>query len=118
MLHDTGKDLSDMTKGYMVYSHRGETNFEFAGNDGDPKQRMKLSIDQIEDAMRGKGTISRPDGLLVEHKGDGGHYFISARTSNTEPKLRLNIESSEKAEAQRLYETAEAIILQNGGTRV
>jgi phosphomannomutase len=76
-------EMSTLVRPYYRYSHSGELNFEFV----DEKQ-MDAKIRELADAYK-KGKIDYLDGVTVEL----GEWWFNVRKSNTEPKLRLNLEA-------------------------
>lgn len=70
-----------------------ETNFEA----GDEKEKNKI-MQKILDAYKdGAAKISEIDGLSMEFENGRGRFWFNLRPSNTEPKLRLNMEGRDKA---------------------
>ncbi len=63
-------------------------------------------MDAVAAAFEGRGRHDRTDGLTI--RGDG--WFVSVRSSNTEPLLRLNVEARDEAQMAALRDEALAII--------
>src|SRR6056297_3482439 len=80
---DTGKTFSDLIEPYRKYYHSGEINFEV-----DNKQKK---IEELKKEHK-EGKISEIDGLRVDYK----NWWFNVRASNTQPLLRLIVESEEK----------------------
>lgn len=78
----SGKSLSELIRPFSnEYFDSGEINFEV-------KDKQK-TIDQIENNFK-DGKIDRLDGLTISYD----DWWFNVRPSNTEPYLRLNIESN------------------------
>lgn len=94
MLRRDGKKLSEVWKPLMKYFHTGEINFTVAN--------QQETMDHVEQAFAGQATaIIKTDGLHM----DFGDWWLSLRSSNTEPYLRLNLEAeTEQAMRQHLEE--------------
>ncbi|MDD5568882.1 MAG: phosphomannomutase/phosphoglucomutase [Candidatus Pacebacteria bacterium] len=79
----TGKGLSELINPFRKYFHSGEMNFEVS----DPKAAVKKFQEKYKDAF-----VSRIDGLKFGFE----DWWLLARTSNTEPLLRIIIEAKTK----------------------
>ena len=79
--------VSDIVKPFQKYFHSGEINSEV----DDPDKKMKLIEEKYSDA-----GISDLDGITVTYD----DFWFNVRKSNTEPKIRLNLE----AKTQQLME--------------
>ena len=84
MMETSGKKLSELTEPLMRYSQSGEINSEVA----DVAATLAKIRSSYSDA-----EFSEIDGLTVEYK----DWWFNLRPSNTEPKLRLNLEASSPA---------------------
>ena len=83
LLSGSGKKLSELLDERMEkFPVSGEKNIELSSN------AIKL-LEEIEKIYAEKGKISKIDGLSV----DNGEWRFNLRASNTEPLLRLNVES-------------------------
>jgi len=81
-ISESGKSLVELTKPYQKYFHSGEINSEVE----DKEAKMK----ELEKKFgQGAKNVSWLDGITVEHK----DWWFNVRPSNTEPKLRLNLEA-------------------------
>ncbi len=80
---DTGKTLSELIEPYREYYHSGEINFEV-----DNKQKK---INELKEEYS-DGEVSEIDGLRVDYE----DWWFSVRASNTQPLLRLIVESKSK----------------------
>ncbi|TXD96880.1 phosphomannomutase CpsG [Psychrobacter frigidicola] len=85
LLSITGKTLSELVTGYIkAYPSSGELNFRLTHIDA------PTIIKDIEDKFSAENpTKSTLDGLSLEF----GEWRFNLRTSNTEPLIRLNIET-------------------------
>jgi phosphomannomutase len=87
LLSSTGRRLSELVdEAIRRFPVTGEQNFTISAS---PDQVLRA----VEDHFGGKGTISRRDGLSISFD----HWRFNLRASNTEPLLRLNVESREDA---------------------
>ncbi|AMN48603.1 phosphomannomutase/phosphoglucomutase [Psychrobacter sp. P2G3] len=85
LLSNTGKTLSELVTGYIkAYPSSGELNFRLTTNDA------PTIISAIEDKFSAENpSKSTLDGLSL----DFGEWRFNLRASNTEPLIRLNIET-------------------------
>ena len=85
LLSVTGKTLSELVTGYIqAYPSSGELNFRLTTNDA------PTIISAIEEKFSSENpTKSTLDGLSLNF----GEWRFNLRASNTEPLIRLNIES-------------------------
>lgn len=83
LVSETGQSISQLTAPLKKYSHSGEINFKIQDKEG----AMQAIRDQF-----GAQAIKTSDLDGVWYGFDWG--FASVRTSNTEPLLRLNLETS------------------------
>jgi len=72
--------LSEVARGYMKYSHSGEINFKVK----DQKQTIDKLLKEYQDS-----NIDYTDGITIEQD----NWWANIRRSNTEPLLRVNIET-------------------------
>jgi phosphomannomutase len=82
---DAGTTLSSLLADYSPYIASGEINSTVAD------QQATLARVEQEYAGRDGVTADHLDGLTVEHP----DWWFNVRASNTEPLLRLNVESAE-----------------------
>jgi len=80
----SGQSLSVLIDPLRKYSHSGEINFRVAS----PEDALRTIESHFSD-----GRISHLDGLSVEYE----DWWLNLRPSNTEPLLRLNLESETPA---------------------
>jgi phosphomannomutase len=97
-----GKPFSSLWKPLLRYAHSGEINFEV-------EDKMS-ALQRVKEAYQSKATsVSEIDGIRMEFR-DASHpetdWWFSLRLSNTEPLIRLNLESRSeevtKAKVQEL----------------
>ncbi|PKG34590.1 phosphomannomutase CpsG [Psychrobacter sp. Sarcosine-3u-12] len=106
LLSITGKTLSELVTGYIkAYPSSGELNFRLTTNDA------PTIISAIEDKFSVKNpSKSLLDGLSLNF----GEWRFNLRASNTEPLIRLNIETrgDEKLLADKIREIKEWLAAQ------
>ncbi|MGA2836323.1 MAG: phosphomannomutase/phosphoglucomutase [Acidimicrobiales bacterium] len=88
VLSVTGKPLSELLEPYKRYAASGEINTVV----DDPAGAVEMLAAEVEAAGGALGTADRIDGLTV----DRGDWWYNLRPSNTEPLLRLNVESRDE----------------------
>jgi len=77
--------LSQLALQYERYVASGEINSRV--------DDQQATMEKVAAAYADRGTISWEDGLLVR----GKSWWVSLRSSNTEPLLRLNVEAGDEA---------------------
>lgn len=77
------KPVAEFIKPFRKYWHSGEINMEVADKD-----KILTELERKYD----DGKINKLDGLSVEYE----DWWFNVRPSNTEPKLRLNLEAETK----------------------
>ncbi len=98
---ESDSPMSSQIAPYKTYCQSGEINFETPDKDA----AMEMLVAAYPDAK-----VDRLDGVTV----DCGDWWCNVRASNTEPLLRLNLESSSDAEVStRVAEVSNFL-----GTRV
>ncbi len=80
LLTRTGKTMSELMKPLQKYYASGEINFDVEDKDGKMKELAETF---------GEGEVSWLDGVTVKFD----DWWFNVRASNTEPKLRLNMEA-------------------------
>ncbi len=101
MISRDGRPLSEIVKDVLRYAHSGEINF-----DVDDKQAV---IDRLISTYKDTAKkFSDMDGVLF----DFGDWWFNVRPSNTEPKLRLNLEAKDEAMMEEKKKEVVAIIKQ------
>lgn len=91
------KTFSGMVQPYRKYFHSGEINRQV----GDPQAVLERIKERYQD-----GKISEIDGVTVEYS----DFWFNVRTSNTEPLVRLNLESvSQEITDAKVKEVLEVI---------
>lgn len=91
VLTDTGKKLSELVEEYRRSFESGEVNFKVT------------NAQEILTALKEKykdGELSELDGVAITYP----DWRFNVRTSNTEPLLRLNLESYDKNTMQEKFE--------------
>lgn len=81
ILSENDKPLSELMAPFRKYYHSGEINFDIEDKDG-----MIAKFEKRYSA----GKLDHLDGLTVEYD----EWWFNVRKSNTEPKLRLNLEAT------------------------
>ena len=85
MISSDGRPLSHIVAEVRHYSHSGEINFSV--------ENKEIVINRLVDVYKEKAEqYSDMDGVLF----DFGDWWFNVRSSNTEPKLRLNLEGKTK----------------------
>ena len=92
--------LSEYIKPYQRYFHSGEIN-----NLVEDKEKILQTIEE----KYSDGKINKLDGITVEYK----DYWFNVRPSNTEEKLRLNLEAVSQQIMEEKRDEVLAIIRQN-----
>lgn len=80
---ESNKPISEYIKPYQKYFHSGEINSTV--------KNQEEVIKKIEKKY-GDGEINKLDGITIEYP----DFWFNVRGSNTEPKLRLNLEARNK----------------------
>lgn len=83
LLNSTGKSLSQLTEKLKTYFHSGEINSEVKD-----KQAVFAQLKKVYSL----GKINELDGVRI----DFADWWFNVRGSNTEPKIRLNLEAKTK----------------------
>jgi phosphomannomutase len=83
LMNETGQKMSELTKDLRRYFHSGEIN-----SDVEDKAGMMSKLKEIYK----DGKIDELDGVRI----DFPEWWFNVRASNTEPKLRLNLEAKTK----------------------
>jgi phosphomannomutase len=88
-LSTTGMRMSELGNMYTPYFASGEINSTV--------ESVKDSTNLVLEAYANKGEVDWMDGLNINVNEGDNWYWFSLRPSNTEPLLRLNVESNNKA---------------------
>jgi phosphomannomutase len=83
LMNETGLKMSELIAELKRYSHSGEINSDVADKDAVMQNLKKIYQD---------GKLDERDGVRI----DFPDWWFSVRASNTEPKLRLNLEAKTK----------------------
>ena len=94
---ESGKTLGSLVKPFRRFAQSGEINFENEDKLGALKALRKAYP---------KAKAHELDGLSL----DAGDWWCNVRMSNTEPLLRLNLESRDAATTARMVETLSPIL--------
>ncbi len=100
LLSKEEQPLSELRKPFERYAQSGEINSEVSDQDA----VMEKVAEAYEDAEQ-----DRTDGLTV----DLGEWWFNLRPSNTEPKLRLNLEASTREDCDQRTEEVLALVRDN-----
>ncbi|MFV0406699.1 MAG: phosphomannomutase/phosphoglucomutase [Propioniciclava sp.] len=98
LLGGSGGTMSGLAAGVSGYTASGEINSTVA----DPERALA----RVRAAFEAHGVVNLDDGLTIT----GSDWWVNARLSNTEPLLRLNVESRDQAEMIALRDRALAAI--------
>lgn len=96
-----GKTLSELVEEYRRSYESGEFNFRL--------QNAKEVLEKAKEVYK-DGSLEDMDGVAVSYP----TWRFSMRTSNTEPLLRLNVESYEETEMQEKRDELKKFIEENG----
>ncbi len=83
LLNQTGKKMSELIVNLKKYWHSGEINSEVRDKEG----VFKKLKDKYKD-----GQLNELDGVRIDYP----DWWFNVRASNTEPKMRLNLEAKTK----------------------
>ena len=97
MLKQSGKKMSQLVAPVKRYAQSGEINFE---------NEDKLGALKALRAAYPKARFHELDGLSL----DAGDWWCNVRMSNTEPLLRLNLESADAATTARMVSTLSGML--------
>lgn len=87
---ESGKTVAEFVEPLKRYAHSGEINFVV--------EDKQATMEKIKEVFA-DGELNEMDGILIEYP----DFWFNVRASNTEPKLRLNLEAVDQAtmEAKR-----------------
>jgi len=83
LLNEAGQKMSELVKNLKRYYHSGEIN-----SDVEDKNGMMEKLKEIYN----DGKLDESDGIRIDYP----DWWFNVRPSNTEPKLRLNLEAKTK----------------------
>ena len=92
------KPLSEIVKEYDTYTNTGQINVPVKG---DAKQAIEKVAATFQD-----GEQSRIDGITIEYP----DAWLIARPSNTEPLIRLRVESKDKEKVEELKQRVMEVV--------
>lgn len=95
-----GKTLSELTEEYRRSFESGEFNFKV--------KNAKEILDKVKETYK-EGSLEDMDGIAMTFPS----WRFSMRTSNTEPLLRLNVESDSKEEMEQKRNELQLFIKEN-----
>lgn len=98
LLGHGSRTMSQLAAEYDRYAASGEINSTVA--------EVAPVIARVERALAGRGTSDRVDGLTVR----GDDWWVSLRSSNTEPLLRLNVEAKDPVVMASLRDEVLALV--------
>jgi phosphomannomutase len=101
VLAERGKPMSELIEPFARYYQSGEINFEVEDPDD--------TLAEVEATYADRGEIDHLDGVSIDcFKKEG--WWANIRKSNTEPKLRLNLEAKTEAKLEeKLAELSELL---------
>jgi len=97
LLNSTGETMSQLTQALKIYYHSGEINSDVAD-----KEAVMLKLQK----KYSNGRLNKLDGIRI----DFNDWWFNVRPSNTEPKLRLNLEAKTKELMEQKRDEILAII--------
>lgn len=97
LMASSGKKLSELVDSVRLYAHSGEINMEVTN--------AKEIFEKVQTAYA-DGKLSELDGIKIEYD----DWWLSLRSSNTEPLIRLNLEASTPELMQQKLEEVLALI--------
>jgi phosphomannomutase len=97
LLNETGKKMSELTANLKKYYHSGEINSDVEDKTGVMNKLKEKYSD---------GKLSELDGIRI----DFPDWWLNVRPSNTEPKLRLNLEAKTREMMEEKRDEILAII--------
>ena len=83
LLNETGQKMSELVKNLKRYYHSGEINSDVEDKNGMMQKLKEIYKD---------GKLNELDGIRIDYP----DWWFNIRPSNTEPKLRLNLEAKTK----------------------
>lgn len=100
LLNETGKKMSELVTELKTYFQSGEINFEVADK--------KIVLEKLKEKYF-DGKINLLDGVRIDYP----DWWFNVRASNTEPKLRLNLEAKNQKLMEEKKKEVEQIILED-----
>ncbi len=90
LMAETGKKISELVAGVKRYYHSGEINIEV------------VEVESVLEKLKkhyGSGKVTELDGIKIDYwdNESGKKWWFNVRASNTEPLLRLNLESDNRS---------------------
>ena len=100
LLRASGGPLSELAAEYDTYRRSGEINSTV--------QDAAACQAAVEEAFAGRGEIDHVDGLTIANRDED--WWVNLRPSNTEPLLRLNVESRDPQVVAQLRDEVLALV--------
>jgi phosphomannomutase len=98
------ESLSTIAKQYNPYFLSGEINSKV--------QDVAAAKNRVEEAFAARATFDHLDGITVSGSEENGDWWwFNVRASNTEPLLRLNVESNDQASMEAIRDEVLGLIL-------
>ncbi|NBR64702.1 MAG: phosphomannomutase/phosphoglucomutase [Actinobacteria bacterium] len=98
------ESLSAIAKQYNPYFLSGEINSKV--------QDVAAAKNRVEEAFAARATFDHLDGITVSGSEENGDWWwFNVRASNTEPLLRLNVESNDQASMEAIRDEVLGLIL-------
>lgn len=101
-LYETGSAMSNISKKFSPYFLSGEINTAVTD--------VKACMERVIKHFEGKVSVDTLDGIFLEGREESIWFWISVRPSNTEPLLRLNVESNSITKMEEIRDTVLDII--------
>ena len=98
LLRESARPLSELAAVYDGHARSGELN--------SPVDDAAACMEAVAALLDGRGAATWDDGLLVSHP----DWWVSLRSSNTEPLLRLNVEARDDATMRALRDEVLAVV--------
>ena len=90
------KPFSAMVDELMLYHSTGEVNFHLEDKRG--------AMDKLKEVFHDADNIDELDGVTISYgtSTQPGWWWVNVRPSNTEPLLRMNLESDDKSKMEEM----------------
>jgi phosphomannomutase len=90
------KPFSEMVDEFMIYHSTGEVNFHIDDKRG--------AMDKLKQIFHDADNIDELDGVTISYGSatEPGWWWVNVRPSNTEPLLRMCLESDDKAKMEEM----------------
>jgi phosphomannomutase len=101
-LIDTGLSMSEISSAYSPYFLSGEINTTV--------DNVQEAMDKVVSHFKDNTSVDFMDGVFLEGNDESSWFWISVRPSNTEPLLRLNVESNKLEKMEQIRDEVLNII--------